>query len=102
MDVAMILAALALAMLPGCGASQVKGDPDMETLKAQVLEKNPEAALRARQLGRKAALLLDELSKHDDAGVRRVALNAFREVGGPEAVKAFLRGLADEDPQVAA
>jgi HEAT repeat protein len=100
LEVAIILAALALAM-PGCAASQDKGGPDMETLKAQVLEKNPEAALRARQLGRKAAPLLEELSKNQDEGVRRVALNCFREVGGPEAVKAFLRGLSDEDPQVA-
>ena len=98
MDVAL---ALALAVLPSCAASQDKGMPDMETLKSQVLEKDPEAALRARQLGRKVASLLEELSKNQDSGVRRVALNCFREIGGPEAVKAFLRGLADEDPQTA-
>jgi HEAT repeat protein len=99
--VTMLLAALALAALPSCASTQDKGDADMETLKAQVLAKNPDAAVRARQLGRKAAPLLAELSTREDAGVRRVALNALREVGGPEAIRAFLRGLADEDPQVA-
>lgn len=99
--VATAMAALAAATMAGCGTFQAKDDPDMETLKAQVLAKDPEAALRAKQLGRKAAPLLDELSRHADAGVRRTALNSLREVGGPDAVKAFLRGLADEDPQVA-
>lgn len=99
--VAMIIGVLASLALSACAVAQDKGDADMETLKAQVLGRNPEAALRARQLGRKAAPLLEELSKHDDSGVRRVALNCFREIGGPEAVKAFLRGLSDEDPQVA-
>lgn len=101
MSMTPFLAALAAGLLSACAGIQDNGDQSMETLKAMVLAKNPEAALRARQLGRKAAPLLDELSKHEDAGVRRVALNSFREVGGPESVKAFLRGLADEDPQVA-
>ncbi len=102
MSVMPLLPLLASGLLAACaGSPQDNGDRNMDTLKAMVLEKNPEAALRARQLGRKAAPLLDELSKHQDEGVRRVALNCFREIGGPEAVKAFLRGLTDEDPQVA-
>src|SRR5262249_25021930 len=95
------LGLLASGLLAACAGPQDNGDRSMETLKAMVLEKNPEAALRARQLGRKAAPLLDELSNNEDSDVRRTALNCFREVGGPEAVKAFLRGLADEDPQTA-
>jgi HEAT repeat protein len=101
MSVIPFLPLLASGLLAACADPQDNGDRSMETLKAMILEKNPEAALRARQLGRKAAPLLDELSKNEDDGVRRVALNCFREVGGPEAVRAFLRGLADDDPQVA-
>jgi len=94
---------LMAGVLASCGAGiqARKGDADMEALKAQVLAKDPAAALRARQLGRPAAAVLVPLASHEDAGVRRVALNCLRDVGGAEAVKVFLQALADDDPQVA-
>ncbi len=97
-----MLAALAWGLLASCGAPPEKDGSDMETLKAKILAKDPEAPLEARRLGSRAAPLLETLSRHEDAGVRRIALLSFREVGGAAAVRVFLRGLTDPDPQTAA
>ncbi len=73
----------------------------METLKQQIMAKDPGASLRAAQLGRAANPLLLELVKNPDEDVRRITLYCLKETGGPEAAKAFLAALSDEDPQVA-
>lgn len=73
----------------------------METLKQQILAKDPGASLRAKQLGRPANPMLLELMKDPDADVRRVTLYCLKETGGPETAKQFVASLTDEDPQVA-
>jgi HEAT repeat protein len=73
----------------------------METLKQQILAKDPGASLRARQLGRAANPLLLDLAKNPDADVRRITLYCLKETGSPESAKQFLASLGDEDVQVA-
>ena len=73
----------------------------METLKQQILAKDPGATLRAKQLGRPANPMLLELAKNPDADIRRITLYCLKETGAPEAAKQFLASLTDEDPQVA-
>jgi len=84
------------------GTTPRQGEKDMDTLKQQVLKDDPAAAVRARQIGRKAAPMLKDLAKHAEAGVRETALNCLKETGGPEASQAALEALADDDVQVAA
>ena len=73
----------------------------METLKHQILDHEPSATLRAKQLGRAANPTLLELMKNPDPLVRQIALSCLKETGGPEPAKAFLAALGDEDVQVA-
>lgn len=73
----------------------------MQILKQQILNKDPGASLRARQLGRTANPGLLELAKNPDSDIRRITMYCLKETGGPEAAKAFLAALPDEDPQVA-
>ncbi len=73
----------------------------METLKQQILAKDPGASLRAKQLGRAANPMLLEQVKSSDVDIRRITLYCLKETGGPEAAKQFLASLTDEDPQVA-
>lgn len=74
----------------------------MDILKQQILAKDPGAAVRAKQLGRPANPMLLDFAKNEDADLRRVAMYCLRETGGPEAAKAMIAALADEEPQVAA
>ena len=74
----------------------------MQVLKQQIQAKDPGASVRAKQLGRSANPMLLELAKDPDADVRRITMYCLKETGGPEAVKAFLAALVDEEPQVAA
>lgn len=73
----------------------------MELLKQQILKKDPGSSIRAKQLGRPANPLLLELAKNPDADIRRITMYCLKETGSPEAAKAFLAALTDEDPQVA-
>jgi hypothetical protein len=91
--------AMALAML-NCQAQEAQ--KKMQNLKQQVLDKEPAAALTARQIGPSANLELIKLTRNDDAKVRRIAIYCLNETGGADAAVAFARLTLDQDSQVRA
>jgi hypothetical protein len=72
----------------------------MQNLIQQVLDKQPAAALTARQIGPSANAELIKLTRNDDAKVRRVALYCLDETGGADAAITFARMTLDDDSQV--
>lgn len=91
------LFAMAIAMT-NCQAQEAQ--KKMQDLIQQVLDKQPAAALTARQIGPKANLELIKLTRNDDAKVRRVAVYCLTETGGADAASAFVRLTLDPDSQV--
>ena len=69
-------------------------------LRESVLNKDPAAALLAREAGPAVNPDLIELAGHTDPKVRRTALNCLRETGGTDASLAMVKALEDDDPQV--
>jgi HEAT repeats len=87
------------AVLVQCGhAQEARGR--MQNLIQQVLDKQPAAALTARQIGPSANAELIKLTRNDDAKVRRVALYCLDETGGADAAITFVRMTLDDDSQV--
>lgn len=82
--------------------AQKGGGQEVRELIRMVLDKQPEAALRARQVGPGANAELIKLTRNDDPKVRRIALYCLEETGGADAAGAFARLVLDEDPQVQA
>lgn len=72
----------------------------MNNVIQRVLNKDPAAALDAKQAGPGINPDLLPLVHHSDAKVRRIALYCLDETGGPVATKAFLEAVLDEDSQV--
>jgi HEAT repeat protein len=96
---ALWLAAMAVAML-NCQVQEAQ--KKMQDLIQQVLDKQPAAALTARQIGPKANLELIKLTRNDDAKVRRIAVYCLTETGGADAASTFARLTLDPDSQVRA
>lgn len=96
---ALWLAAMAIAMM-NCQAQEAQ--KKMQDLTQQVLDKQPAAALTARQIGPKANLELIKLTRNDDAKVRRIAVYCLAETGGADAASTFARLTLDPDSQVRA
>lgn len=92
--------AILVLSLADCQAQEAQ--KKMQTLIQQVLDKEPVAALRAKEIGQSANLELIKLTRNDDPGVRRVAIYCLDQTGGADASIAFTRLAQDSDSQVRA
>jgi len=96
-----VLVVLGALLLPQhCRAQEAR--KKMQDLIQQVVDKQPAAALIARQIGPSANTELIKLTRHDDAEVRLVAAYCLDETGGVDAAVAFARLALDGDGQVRA
>jgi HEAT repeat protein len=93
------MGAVCIALLLALGQTgHTQGDRRM--LRETILKKDPAAALLAREAGPSANPEIIELTKHQDAKVRRIALYCLDETGGADAARAMAAALKDDDPQV--
>lgn len=74
----------------------------MDVLIQKILEKEPAAIMMAKESGSFASSGIIPLTKHEDAGVRQIAIRALNQSGGAGVGQIFANALSDESPSVRA
>ncbi len=74
----------------------------MDFLAQKILEKEPAAIMMAKESGSFASSGIIPLTKHEDAGVRQIAIRALNQSGGSGVGQIFANALLDESPSVRA